>query len=53
MITAAGHHTEIGCCATCLDGRAIADEQRAAPGRRATLEDLADWVQWADKTVTS
>ncbi len=53
MITAAGHHdTEIGCCATCLDARAITDDQLTAPAHRATLEDLADWVLWADKTVT-
>lgn len=53
MITAAGHHdTEIGCCATCLDARAITDDQLTAPAHRATLEDLTDWVLWADKTVT-
>lgn len=53
MIAAAGHHdTEIGCCATCLDARAITDDQLTAPAHRATLEDLTDWVLWADKTVT-
>ena len=53
MVTAAGRHdTAIGCCGTCLDARAIADEQLARPARRATLDDLADWVLWADRTVT-
>lgn len=53
MITAAGHHdAEIGCCATCLDARAITDDQLQAPAHRATLNDLADWVLWADKSVT-
>jgi uncharacterized protein involved in oxidation of intracellular sulfur len=53
MITAAGRHdAELGCCATCMDARAITDEQLTAPAHRATLEDLADWVLWADKTVT-
>lgn len=31
---------------------AIADDQLQAPARRATLDLLADWVLWADKTVT-
>jgi uncharacterized protein involved in oxidation of intracellular sulfur len=53
MITAAGHlDAEIGCCSTCMDARAITDEQLTAPARRATLEELTDWVLWADKTVT-
>jgi uncharacterized protein involved in oxidation of intracellular sulfur len=53
MITAAGRHgAEIGCCATCMDARAITDEQLHAPAHRATLEDLTDWTLWADKTVT-
>jgi uncharacterized protein involved in oxidation of intracellular sulfur len=53
MITAAGHHgTEIGCCSTCMDARAISDDQLTDPAHRASLEDLTDWVLWADKTVT-
>jgi uncharacterized protein involved in oxidation of intracellular sulfur len=53
MVTAAGHHdTDVGCCSTCLDARAITDAQLTAPAHRATLEDLADWVLWADKSVT-
>ncbi len=53
MITVAGRHgTEIGCCATCLDARAITDGQLQTPAHRATLDDLAGWVLWADKTVT-
>ena len=53
MITAAGHHgAEVGCCATCLDARAITDDQLVDAAHRATLEELTDWVLWADKTVT-
>jgi uncharacterized protein involved in oxidation of intracellular sulfur len=53
MVTAAGRHgAEVGCCATCLDARAVADEQLVDAAHRATLEDLVDWVLWADKTVT-
>lgn len=53
MIKTTAHHgTEIGCCTTCLDARGITDEQLEPAARRATLEDLTDWVLWADKTVT-
>ena len=53
MITSAGRHdAEIGCCATCMDARGITDDQLQPPAHRATLDDLADWVLWADKTVT-
>jgi uncharacterized protein involved in oxidation of intracellular sulfur len=54
MITVAGHHdTEIGCCATCMDARGIADDHLIAPSHRATLEDLADWVLWATRPSRS
>jgi uncharacterized protein involved in oxidation of intracellular sulfur len=49
---AARRGAEIGCCSTCLDARGITDERLTDPAHRATLEDLADWVLWADKTVT-
>ena len=53
MITAAGHQAaEIGCCSTCLDARAITDEQLTSPAHHATLEDLADWVLWSENTLT-
>ena len=53
MITSAARHgTEIGCCGTCLDARGITDEQLIPDAHRSTLEELADWVLWADKTVT-
>ena len=53
MITSAARHgTEIGCCGTCLDARGISDDQLIPDAHRSTLEELADWVLWADKTVT-
>jgi len=53
MITSAARHsTEIGCCGTCLDARGISDDQLLPDAHRSTLEELADWVLWADKTVT-
>lgn len=53
MITSAARHgTEIGCCGTCLDARGITDEQLTPDAHRSTLEELADWVLWAERTVT-
>ena len=53
MITAAAHHgAEIGCCGTCMDARGIADDGLIADARRSTLDQLTDWVLWADRTIT-
>jgi uncharacterized protein involved in oxidation of intracellular sulfur len=53
MVTAAHRHgADVGCCGTCLDARGITAEQLVPATHRATLEDLTDWVLWADKTVT-
>jgi uncharacterized protein involved in oxidation of intracellular sulfur len=53
MITAATRHgAEVGCCATCMDARGITDEGLVPEARRSTLDELTDWVLWADKTVS-
>lgn len=43
---------EIGCCGTCLDARGIADGALIEGAGRSTLDELTDWVLWADKTIT-
>jgi len=43
---------EVGCCGTCMDARAIDDDQLLDGARRSTLAELTDWTIWADKTVT-
>jgi uncharacterized protein involved in oxidation of intracellular sulfur len=43
---------EVGLCGTCMDGRAIREEQLVAGARRSNLEELADWTLWADKVVS-
>jgi uncharacterized protein involved in oxidation of intracellular sulfur len=48
----AQHQGEIGCCSSCLDARGIDDEHLARGARRATLEQLAEWTEWADKVVS-
>jgi uncharacterized protein involved in oxidation of intracellular sulfur len=53
MIAAAAHRSaEIGCCGTCMDARGITDDVLVAHARRSTLDELTDWVLWADKTVS-
>lgn len=52
IASAARHGAEIGCCGTCLDARGIADDQLVPDAHRSTLDELADWVLWADKSVT-
>ncbi|OFW39428.1 MAG: hypothetical protein A3J29_20685 [Acidobacteria bacterium RIFCSPLOWO2_12_FULL_67_14b] len=42
---------EIGVCATCMDARGIADAELAEATHRSSLEELTNWVQWADRTL--
>ena len=43
---------EVGCCGTCLDARGLGEELLVEGARRSSLEELADWTLWADKTLT-
>lgn len=52
IASVARHGGEIGCCSTCMDARGINDDALVTEARRSTLEELTDWVIWADKTVT-
>jgi uncharacterized protein involved in oxidation of intracellular sulfur len=45
------HGGEIGVCATCMDARGIADAELADSTHRSSLEELTNWVQWADRTL--
>ena len=41
----------VGVCGTCMDARGLKPEELAEGTRRSTLDELADWTQWADKLV--
>jgi uncharacterized protein involved in oxidation of intracellular sulfur len=43
---------QVGLCGTCMDARAIREDQLVEGARRSTLEELTDWTLWADKVVT-
>ena len=42
---------EVACCGTCMDARALTQDQLLEGARRSTLEELTDWTLWADKTL--
>ncbi len=42
---------QVGVCSTCLDARGLTDEELAEGPERSTLEELADWTEWAEKVL--
>jgi len=53
MLAAAAHHgAEIGLCGTCMDARGITTDMIVDTTRRSSLDEVTDWVLWADKTIT-
>lgn len=44
-------NVEIGVCGTCLEARGIQESELIEGARRGTMEQLADWTQWADKVI--
>lgn len=42
----------IGVCGSCMDARGLKPEELVEGVRRSSLEELADWTEWADKVVT-
>jgi uncharacterized protein involved in oxidation of intracellular sulfur len=41
----------VGVCGSCMDARALSPDELAAGAHKSTLEELADWTQWADKVL--
>lgn len=41
----------VGVCGTCMDARGITDEELVDNTARSTMEELTDWIQWADRTL--
>jgi uncharacterized protein involved in oxidation of intracellular sulfur len=46
------HSAEVGLCGTCMDARAISEDQLVDGTRRSTLDELTDWTLWADKVIS-
>jgi uncharacterized protein involved in oxidation of intracellular sulfur len=51
VVTAVRRGAEVGLCATCMDARGITEDQLVEGTRRSSLEHLAEWTGWADKTL--
>jgi uncharacterized protein involved in oxidation of intracellular sulfur len=47
----ARHGADIGVCGTCMDARGLAEPDLTEGTHRSSLEQLADWTQWAEKTL--
>ena len=46
------HGAQVGLCGTCMDARAVREEQLLDGARRSSLEELTDWTLWADKIIS-
>lgn len=52
LVSAARHGADIGCCGTCLDARGIDEDRLVKGAARSTMDQLTDWILWADHVVT-
>ncbi|MFH1763550.1 MAG: DsrE family protein, partial [Gemmatimonadota bacterium] len=46
-----GRSRRVGVCGTCMDARGLSDEDLVEGCLRSTMNELTDWVQWADKVL--
>jgi uncharacterized protein involved in oxidation of intracellular sulfur len=44
-----GQNGSVGVCGTCMDARGIRADELIEGTHRGSLEELADWSEWADK----
>lgn len=44
-----GTNSSVGVCGTCMDARGIRADELIQGTHRGSLEELADWTEWADK----
>lgn len=51
MLRHVGRRGNVGVCGTCMDARGISDAELTDTAHRSTLEELTNWVQWADRTI--
>ena len=51
LIVVAQNHGEVGVCGSCMDARGLGEGELVKGTRRGSLEELADWSLWADRTL--
>ncbi len=44
-------NSDVGVCGSCMDARDIANSDLVPGAHRGTLEELADWSEWADQAL--
>lgn len=49
LTTIAKYGGVIGVCGTCMDARGISDAVLIAGTHRSSMDELAQWISWADK----
>lgn len=42
---------KVGICGTCMDARGMRTEDLIEGAHRGTLDELAEWTEWADKML--
>jgi uncharacterized protein involved in oxidation of intracellular sulfur len=45
------HQGVVGICGTCMDARGISAGDLLEGAHRGTLDELAQWTEWADKVI--
>jgi len=44
--------TAVGVCGTCMDARGVQEAQLIEGVHRGSMEELTDWILWADKVIS-
>lgn len=42
---------QVGVCGSCMDARGVAPAELAEGTHRSSMDELAQWTQWADKAL--
>jgi len=46
-----GRGAEVGVCGTCMDARGLKDTELVDGAVRSTMDQMADWVRWAERVL--
>ena len=51
LLAVTQHGVSVGVCGSCMDARALTPDELVPGAHQSTLDELADWTQWADKVL--
>ena len=46
------HKAKVGLCGTCMDTRGLGSAKFVDGTERSSMDELAEWVIWADRVLT-